>query len=135
MLWATVFEMSIIGIGIDIVKISRMKGSLKKYGDNFARRILHDNELQIFQQRKVPEYYLAKRFAAKEALAKALGTGIAKGISFTDIEVINDQNGKPELVLHGATLDIASQLGVENLLISLSDEKKYAIAYVIVEGV
>jgi len=126
--------MPVIGIGTDIVKVSRIQKSLNKYGENFARRILHDNELQIFLQRKISTHYLAKRFAAKEALAKALGTGIAKGISFEEIEVINNDDGKPELILHGTALEIANQLGVECLFISLSDEKKYAIAYVIVEG-
>ena len=126
--------MPVIGIGTDIVKVSRIEKSLKKYGENFARRILHENELQIFKQRKTSKYYLAKRFAAKEALAKALGTGIAKGISFEEIEVINNDDGKPELILHGTALDIANQLGVGSLFISLSDEKKYAIAYVILES-
>ena len=126
--------MPVIGIGTDIVKVSRIQKSLNKYGESFARRILHANELQIFQQRKTSTHYLAKRFAAKEALAKALGTGIAKGISFEEIEVINNHDGKPELILHGTASEIACQLGVENLFISLSDEKKYAIAYVILES-
>ena len=126
--------MSVIGIGTDIVKVARIDKSLQKYGDNFASRILHENELQIFKQRKTSKYYLAKRFAAKEALAKALGTGIAKGISFEEIEVINNEYGKPELILHGTALKIAKKLGVENMFISLSDEKKYAIAYVILES-
>ncbi|MEH6455762.1 MAG: holo-ACP synthase [Cocleimonas sp.] len=126
--------MSVIGIGTDIVKVSRIQKSLKKFGENFSERILHKNELQVFKQRKTSTHYLAKRFAAKEALAKALGTGIAKGISFEEIEVINNDDGKPELILHGKALEIADQLGVESIFISLSDEKKYAIAYVIVEG-
>lgn len=127
--------MSVIGVGTDIVKVSRIKRLLKKHGKSFAQRILHKNELQIFQQRKTSKYYLAKRFAAKEALAKALGTGIAKGISFEEIEVLNNNDGKPEIILHGKALEIANQLGVKNLFISLSDEKKYAIAYVILEGI
>lgn len=126
--------MAVIGIGTDIVKVSRMKRLLKKRGDKFAERILHANELEIYKQHNSAASYLAKRFAAKEALSKALGTGIAKGISFEEIEVINNEDGKPLLVLHGTALDISIQLGVEKLFISLSDEKKYAIAYVILEG-
>ena len=126
--------MSVIGIGTDIVKVPRIKRLIKKHGDSFATRILHENEFEIFKKHKSAANYLAKRFAAKEALSKALGTGIAKGISFEDIEVINNNDGKPYLILHGAALDIAEQLGVENSFISLSDEKKYAIAYVILEG-
>ena len=126
--------MSVIGIGTDIVKVPRIKRLIKKRGNKFAQRILHQNELLIFNQHKSAANYLAKRFAAKEALSKALGTGIAKGISFDEIEVINNEDGKPLLILHGAALDISNQLGVENTFISLSDEKKYAIAYVILEG-
>jgi len=144
----TVFRyirVAIIGIGTDIIKVSRLKKSLDKYGSKFARRILHENEFQIFDQRNqlaesssmkqnTSLHYLAKRFAAKEALSKALGTGIAKGISFNEIEVRNNEEGKPELILHGVAADIASNLGVERLFISLSDEAKYAIAYVTLEG-
>lgn len=126
--------MAVLGIGTDIVKVSRIKRLLDKHGERFAQRILHENELEVFQQRKTSKSYLAKRFAAKEALAKALGTGIAKGISFEEIEVINNEEGKPELILHGKASEIAKQMGVQNLFISLSDEKKYAIAYVILEG-
>ena len=126
--------MPVIGIGTDIVKVSRIKRLLNKHGENFAQRILHENELQIFQQRKTSKFYLAKRFAAKEALAKALGTGIAKGISFEEIEVVNNEEGKPELILHGKASEVSIQLGVENLFISLSDEKKYDNAYVVLEG-
>lgn len=133
--------MSIIGIGTDIVKVSRIKKSLDRYGKKFAQRILHDNELHIFNQHdidykkgSISVHYLAKRFAAKEALSKALGTGIAKGISFDEIEVINNDEGKPELILHGTAAEIAKKLGVENFFISISDEKKYAIAYVTLEG-
>lgn len=126
--------MSVIGIGTDIVKVPRIKRLIKKRGDSFAERILHKNELVIFKEHKIAANYLAKRFAAKEALSKALGTGIAKGISFEDIEVINNDDGKPYLILHGKALEIANKLGVKNTFISLSDEKKYAIAYVILEG-
>jgi len=126
--------MPVIGIGTDIVQVSRIKESMRKYPESFVKRILHKNEQEIYKRCKKPKYYLAKRFAAKEALSKALGTGIAKGISFDEIEVINDTEGKPELILHGAALEIAKQLGIKNTFISLSDEKKYAIAYVIVEG-
>ena len=126
--------MSVLGIGTDIVKVPRIKRLLEKRGASFAKRILHPNEYIIFKTHHASANYLAKRFAAKEALSKALGTGIAKGINFSDIEVINNNDGKPYLLLHGAALEIANQLGVKKSFISLSDEKKYAIAYVIIEG-
>jgi len=126
--------MSIIGIGTDLVKISRIKKIYKKYPMGFSQRILHSNELTILEAHPSPKTFIAKRFAAKEALAKALGTGIAKGVSFRDIEVSNDDNGQPKLTLHGKTQNIAEKLGVNRVFLSLTDEDKYAIAYVILEG-
>ena len=77
--------MSLIGIGTDIIQINRIRSSIERHGTNFAKRILHPNELTIFIKRNDDIAYLAKRFAAKEALAKALSTGIAQGVSFVDI--------------------------------------------------
>jgi len=125
---------SIIGIGTDIVKISRIKRVFKKFPKGFAERVLHKNELKVLKSHKSPNTFIAKRFAAKEAAAKALGTGIAQGVSFQEIEVSNDNNGQPKLALHGTTLEIADKLGVTQCFISLSDEDKYAIAYVILEA-
>ena len=126
--------MSLIGIGTDIVQIDRIRSSIDKHGINFAKRILHPNELAIFTDRNHDIAYLAKRFAAKEALAKALGTGIAQGVSFVDIETNNDAQGKPELLLHGKTQSKAKELGVKESHLSLSDEKEYAVAYVVLTG-
>lgn len=126
--------MPIIGIGTDIIEVSRIRRLYQKHGKQFTERILHPNEQSILQQRTVAEPFLAKRFAAKEALAKALGTGIAKGIAFNEIEVFNNADGKPNLRLHGKAHAVAQQQGVKSLFISLSDEKDYAIAYVIVAG-
>lgn len=126
--------MAIIGIGTDMVKISRIKRLFKKYPQGFAERILHKRELEMLKTHHMPKSFLAKRFCAKEAVAKALGTGIAQGVSFQDIEISNNQQGKPKLTLHGETLAFANRLGVKRYFVSLSDEKKYAIAYVILEG-
>ena len=126
--------MAIIGIGTDIVKVSRIKRLFKKYPEGFAERILHQRELNILKKHKIPKSFLAKRFAAKEATAKALGTGMAQGISFQDIEVSNNQQGQPELTLHGETLALAQKMGVKQHFVSISDEDKYAIAYVLLEG-
>jgi len=126
--------MAILGIGTDIVKISRIKKIFEKYPKGFAERILHKNELLVLANHKSSNTYIAKRFAAKEAVSKALGTGIAEGVSFQEIEISNDKKGQPQLTLHGKTLAVAQALGVTKNFISLSDEKKYAIAYVILEG-
>ncbi len=126
--------MAVIGIGTDIVKVSRIKRIMKKYPEGFAGRILHKHELRIYRQHKLPKSYLAKRFAAKEAFAKALGTGIAQGVCFTEIEVNNNPYGQPQLTLHGATRELANKRGVKRQFVSLSDEDKYAIATVLLEG-
>ncbi len=126
--------MAIIGIGTDIIKISRIGKVFKKHPKGFAERILHPNELLVLAAHKSPNTYLAKRFAAKEAVAKALGTGIAEGVGFQDVEVSNNAKGQPVLRFHGKTLALAKKLGVKKQFISLSDEKKYAIAYVILES-
>jgi holo-[acyl-carrier protein] synthase len=126
--------MQIIGIGTDIIQIERIRDSMNRYGSSFAKRILHPNELGIFNACNNGAAYLAKRFAAKEAVAKALGTGIAQGVSFVDIETCNNAEGKPELRLHGGTQKKADELGVQQSHLSLSDEKEYAVAYVVLTG-
>ena len=126
--------MAIIGIGTDLVKISRIKRIFKKYPRGFSERILHKNELKIMKDLKDPKTYIAKCFSAKEAVAKALGTGIAHGVSFQEIEISNNENGQPILTLHGSTLEVANKLGVNHNFISLSDEREYAIAYVVLES-
>ena len=122
------------GIGTDLVSIDRIEQVLARHPAAFSKRVLHKNEQVIFADHHDPIAYLAKRFAAKEALSKALGTGIAKGVSFQEIEVSNDAMGRPLLELHDHTKDIAESMGVNNCFLSLSDEKKYAIAYVVLEG-
>lgn len=126
--------MSIYGIGVDICEVARIKESLTKHSQAFVNKILHVNEQKIFQQHKLQAKYLAKRFAAKEAFAKALGTGIAEGVGFTEIEVINDKQGKPFLNLHGNTkLHLKTLAEKVNVHLSISDEKQYAVAQVIIE--
>ena len=122
------------GIGTDLVSVARIERVLARHPKSFSRRVLHVNEQQIFAHHHDPIAYLAKRFAAKEALAKALGTGIAKGVSFHEIEVLNDAMGRPLLTLHDHTKAVAESMGVKNYFLSLSDEKNYAIAYVVLEG-
>lgn len=124
----------IVGTGIDLVKVSRIELVLERHGQRFVERILHPNELLVYQNHSQPTAYFAKRYAAKEALSKALGTGIAKGVNFNEIETQFNELGRPHLILHGTTLDKANELGVKYLFISLSDEQDYAIANVILEG-
>jgi len=125
--------MSIYGIGIDLCDIKRVEKSLGRHAEAFANKILHPNEKAIFDERKFKARYLAKRFAAKEAFAKAIGTGIAEGVILPDIEIKNDDLGKPYLVLHGKSQVKLDLIGATRIHLSISDEKHYAIAQVLIE--
>lgn len=125
--------MAILGMGIDIVEMSRVAKLFEKYPQKFPERILTDSELIELKQQSEPVLFLAKRFAAKEAASKALGTGFSKGVSFQDFEVQHDTNGRPELLIEGAASQMILDLGVHRIHVSISDEKNYAIANVIIE--
>jgi holo-[acyl-carrier protein] synthase len=125
--------MSIIGIGTDLVATVRIETIWNRFGMNFARRILTEAELEKLSLNKNPIHFLAKRFAAKEAVAKALGTGFRpQGILLTEIGVMNDNLGRPYLEFSGRTKEIFDKLGVKTH-ISLSDERDHALAFVILE--
>lgn len=126
--------MAIVGMGTDIVDITRIDTALNRIGLKFAQRILTRDEMVMFEQHHHPERFLAKRFSAKEAAAKALGTGIAQGVSFQDFTIVNNPQGKPLLTMSGKAADLAQQLGVTAMHVSLSDEKRYATATVILEA-
>jgi holo-[acyl-carrier protein] synthase len=127
--------MKILGIGTDIVNIQRMKQILKKRNNNFKKRIFSKKEIIYCEKKKQPYSFFAKRFAAKEALSKALGTGIRKGINFKDIEISNDNFGKPSIHLKGST-EIFLKKKIKNkkysIYLSLSDDAPWAQATVIV---
>ncbi|PLR36765.1 holo-ACP synthase [Chimaeribacter californicus] len=126
--------MAILGLGTDIVEITRIEAVVERSGDRLARRILCDNEWALYQQHQQPVRFLAKRFAVKEAAAKALGTGIRQGLAFEQFEVVNNALGKPGLVLHARAAEIAAEMGVTSIHVTLADERRYACATVIVEG-
>ncbi|MBR9789922.1 MAG: holo-ACP synthase [Vibrionaceae bacterium] len=126
--------MAILGLGTDIAEIERIEKALDRTGVSFAQRILCEEEILKFSQLKQKGRYLAKRFAAKEAASKALGTGIAKGVTFHDFCVTNDELGKPILSLSGKAEQIAQSLGVNHVHLSISDERHYAVATVILES-
>ncbi|PNI01892.1 holo-ACP synthase [Vibrio diazotrophicus] len=124
----------IVGLGTDIAEIERIEKALNRSGDAFAQRILTESELEVFTNLKQKGRYLAKRFAAKEAASKALGTGIAHGVSFQDFEISNDENGKPVLTLSGKAQQIAQASSVCSVHLTISDERHYAVATVILES-
>ena len=123
----------IFGIGTDIVEIQRMQELLYKHGDKAAQKILSDSEFVGFQQAANPAAFLAKRFAAKEATAKAFGTGFREGLSLRHITVKNNGLGRPELHLTERANTLLSELNIGNYFLSLSDEQHYAIAHVVLE--
>lgn len=122
--------MSVKGLGTDIVEISRV-ASVSEGSERFAKRVLAESELDIYRQHMQPERYLAKRWAAKEAAAKALGTGIGRGVSFQNFIISNNELGAPKLQLVGKALEVANSMVVTSVLLSISDEKHYATATVI----
>ena len=127
--------MKIFGIGTDIVNIKRIEQSLKKHKFTFKNKIFSKKEIYYCEKRKNPSAFYAKRFAAKEAFSKALGTGIRKGVNFKDIEVSNNPQGKPLIFLKG---DLAAYLKKKvkykkyDIHLSLSDDKPWAQATVII---
>ena len=121
-----------IAIGTDIVEIERIAQSLSRQGDRLVKRILMPSELVRFksiENTNIKTAFLAKRWCAKEAVAKALGTGIAKGVGFQQIEIINDDLGAPLVILHDGALSRLNTLGAQKALISISDEQHYALAF------
>ncbi|WMY96557.1 MAG: holo-ACP synthase [Arsenophonus sp.] len=126
--------MAIIGIGADLVEIIRIEKIIKRSKERLANRILSYKEREKYQYHSNPIYFLAKRFAAKEAALKAFGTGVRNGLMFNQFEIINDQLGKPNINLLKQAKIVAEIIGVRQIHLSLSDEKKYAYAIVIIEN-
>ncbi len=125
----------IFGIGTDIIEIERIKASMERSGDKFAQRILSKNECLKIKENKFPERFLAKRFAAKEAFAKAMGTGIRNGLNMCDIELSHTELGKPLVNYVGNNAQVQNLLkSITNMQITISDEKHYAVAFVVLEN-
>ncbi len=124
----------IVGIGTDIIDIRRIKNTIHRYGEKFKKRCFSNNEIIRSENCFNPTNSYAKRYAAKEACSKALGTGLAKGIFWKDVEVVNDKYGKPFIKLHNNALKRINKITKNdyNIEVSLSDEKNYAIANVII---
>jgi len=126
--------LSVLGIGTDLVAVPRMVALHTRHGERLAARLLAPAEHAAYRAAAEPAALLARRFAVKEAAAKALGTGIGAHAAFSDIELAHDPTGAPQLRLHGAAARRAEALGVRHTHISLSDEHDYALAFVILEG-
>ncbi|MEO7404664.1 MAG: holo-ACP synthase [Burkholderiales bacterium] len=124
----------IIGIGTDLCDIERIQASLARFGERFARRVLMESELVRFQKHAKPAGYLAKRFAAKEAFSKAMGTGIRAPVNWHNIAVANARSGAPYFVLSEPLQALVNSRGIQRIHLSLTDERAMASAVVIFEG-
>ena len=122
------------GVGVDIVKVDRIEQAVERWGYRFLKRIFTAAEIERCQQRARPAQCLALRFAAKEAFAKALGLGMRKGLRWRDIEVVHDDFGKPDLLLHNQAQRLMEAVEASRTWLSLSDERESALAVVVLEG-
>lgn len=120
-----------IAIGTDILRINRIEGAVDRLGERFVARILTPTEQGEYRASRQPQRLLAKRFAAKEAVAKALGTGIGRGVSWQDIVIGHDGNGAPQVTLRGGALQVASDRGGAGVVLSLADEADYVVAFAV----
>lgn len=126
--------MDIVGIGTDIVECVRIGRMIEQHGEVFLTRVYTDREIRYCQERKRSIEHFAGRWAAKEAILKCLGTGWQRGISWTDIEVRNDLQGKPQVHLGGAAKDLAQQQRIADILLSISHCRAYATAHALALG-
>lgn len=115
-----------VGVGIDLVEVDRIHSLLEKNGDRFKHRVFTDGEIQYCDSCVESAMHYAARFAAKEAVAKALGTGFAEGVGWADIEVLRGESGAPTVVLHGGAARVAAQAGVTRVLLSLTHTRTTA---------
>ncbi len=125
---------SILGTGVDIVETVRIRESLAKFGDRFLNRCFLPDEVAYCRQMKFPELHFAARFAAKEALSKAFGTGIGKQLGWKDLEICKKDSGEPYAVLHGKGAELARARGVTEIFVSLSNCKEYSAAQAVIVG-
>ena len=126
--------MSVIGIGVDLVECARIQHSLDRFGDRFLHRVFTDGEIAYSMSMKFPARHLAARFAAKEAVSKAFGTGIGKAMGWRDLDVRKKPSGEPYLIFAGEAEQLAQARGVTSALVTLSHTGNHAMAMVVLEG-
>src|SRR5205823_1999492 len=125
--------MSVIGIGVDLIECSRIQHAMGRFGDRFLNRVFTDGEIAYSMSMKFPERHLAARFAGKEAVAKAFGTGIGKAMGWRNIDIRKKESGEPFLFFSGPAEAFAAERGVTSALITLSHTEHHAIACVVLE--
>jgi holo-[acyl-carrier protein] synthase len=123
----------IFGIGTDIVEMSRMQKTWERFGEHFARRILMDEEMELFRQTKQPARFLAMRFAGKEATVKAMGTGFAHGVWMRDVGITSNEWGRPLIIWSERGRKVCDRLGIGSGHVSLTDDAGLVLAFAVVE--
>ena len=126
--------MSVIGIGVDLVECARIQHSLDRFGERFLLRVFTEGEIEYSMSMKFPARHLAARFAGKEAVSKAFGTGIGKAMGWRNIDIRKKPSGEPFLVFSGPVRELATKRGVGSALITLSHTDQHAIACVVLDG-
>ena len=124
----------IVGLGIDIAEVARVKSAIERYGETFLRRVYTANEREYCERFKNKYERYAGRFAAKEATMKALGTGWSRGVRWVDVEVVREKGGRPMIKLAGEAANVAGRLNVKNIALSITHTAEQAFAQVIFEG-
>ena len=118
----------IVGLGTDIVEITRIGQMIERHGELFLQRVYTEEEIRYCQKRKEAMQHYAGRWAAKEAVMKTLGTGFTRGVGWQDIEVVNQKSGQPVIMLSGGAKEYAAQRGIDDVLITISHCRAYATA-------
>jgi len=126
--------MNILGTGIDVVETKRIAESIERFGDRFLNRIFLDGEVAYARGMKFPHLHLAARFAAKEAISKAFGTGIGRDLGWRDMEIVREETGAPRVRLHGRAEVYAKERGVREIHVSLSHTAEYGAASAVIVG-
>jgi len=127
-------SLSVVGVGTDIIECLRIAQMIERHGELFINRVYTDYEIRYCQRRKQATQHFAGRWAAKEAILKALGTGWRRGISWRDVEVRNEPSGKPVVGLRGGAREVVEQLGIREMLVSISHCRSHAMAYALALG-
>ena len=124
----------ILGIGVDLVDVERIDRAIERHGEHFLHRVFTKNEIAYCAGMRAPGPHYAARFAAKEAVSKAFGTGIGERLGFQEIEVCREESGAPFIVLRGAAGEFARERGVQKIHLALSHTATHAVAQVVIEG-
>ncbi len=126
--------MTSLGTGMDIVETKRIAESIERFGDRFLQRVFLEGEITYSKSMKFPHLHLAARFAAKEAISKAFGTGIGRELGWRDLEIIREESGAPKVRLHGRAETYARNRGVKEVHVSLSHTTEYGAASAVIVG-